>query len=517
MTLLQEYTSFLKENQLQELAISQLEITSKMDIPLMRLFSYLTQEQLMELTVKGLSDLLDSFIQGTALEKIREGLDAWENDKLGAGLKKEDIQPSDLLLGYAAQRQALVSLIPKFTESSSKAIQVVTELSDHYTRSEELAFQALFNIRKKAEDQLIESEERFRSLSQSAPDGIVIANRRQKVIYCNQSTATMLGYEEEEEITGLQFPELLPEHQRAEFKSFISGLFSAGRGKNKKSRVLETYGQKKNGLEIPLELSASCWETKDGRFYSYILHDVSERKKAELEIERKAKELSISNSDLEQFAYVASHDLKEPLRMVSNFTQLLQQKYAGRLDEDANEYIEFAVNGVKRMSDLINDLLSYSRIDRKDAGFQKVNLNKVVRGIIPNLAEAIQERKAEIIIGELPEILADPTQMVQLFQNLISNAVKFNNRKPLVEIGSEPHGKGWLFHVKDNGIGIKKDYAERIFAMFQRLNNRTEYPGTGIGLAICKKIVERHNGKIWIESTEGKGSTFFFTLYNKTE
>ena len=230
-------------------------------------------------------------------------------------------------------------------------------------------------------------------------------------------------------------------------------------------------------------------------------------------LNQQAGELKRSNGDLEQFAYVASHDLQEPLRMVSGFTGLLKRRYVGKLDADADEYIEFAVGGANRMQALINDLLSYSRVGREEIAGKPVNTQIVLDQALANLSSAIEERSALVSSGELPTVWANQGMVVRLFQNLIGNALKFcKAERPIVRIQAEARGAEWLFSVADNGIGIEAQYKDRIFMIFQRLHKQSEYPGTGIGLAVCKRIVERTGGRMWLESEPGKGTTFFFTL-----
>jgi signal transduction histidine kinase len=241
------------------------------------------------------------------------------------------------------------------------------------------------------------------------------------------------------------------------------------------------------------------------------------RHQVEEDLARKVDELARSNADLEQFAYVASHDLQEPLRMVTAYTQLLGEKYKGRLDENADKFIGYASEGATRMQVLIQDLLKFSRVGRKEAPYANVDCNAVMEEVRQTLTSAIQESAAVIISTNLPSVWADRTQMTQVFQNLIGNAIKFRGKEPPVvtvkaektEEKIDPH---WLFSVSDNGIGIAPEYADNVFVVFQRLHARTEYPGNGIGLAICKKIVERYGGKIWVESRPGTGSSFKFTM-----
>jgi PAS domain S-box-containing protein len=245
-----------------------------------------------------------------------------------------------------------------------------------------------------------------------------------------------------------------------------------------------------------------------------IARDITARRHAELALEQRAGELERSNAELEQFAYVASHDLSEPLRMVSSYLQLLRRRYHGRLDADADQFIDFAVDGAGRMRDLIDDLLTYSRAGRGDGPLEPVDSRAVVEHVVEALATVEDAREARFTLGDLPAVQGDPHQLGQLFQNLIGNAVKFvpDDRMPEVAIGAARDGARWRFEVTDNGIGLEPSHAERIFRMFQRLHTRDEYPGTGIGLAIAKKVVERHGGTIWAEPRAEGGSRFCFTL-----
>lgn len=234
---------------------------------------------------------------------------------------------------------------------------------------------------------------------------------------------------------------------------------------------------------------------------------------ARQDLEHSVKELARSNAELQQFAYVASHDLQEPLRMVSSYTQLLAKRYRGRLDADADDFIGFAVDGAARMQKLIQDLLAYSRVGTRNLERQAVSMDSVLEYATDMLQLVIKGTDAAVTHESLPSIKVDERQMTQLFQNLISNAIKFRGQEPpRIHVSATRLDGEWLFSVHDNGIGIEPQYADRIFVIFQRLHNRDDYPGTGIGLAICKKIVERHGGRIWMESEPGKGSTFFFTV-----
>lgn len=237
------------------------------------------------------------------------------------------------------------------------------------------------------------------------------------------------------------------------------------------------------------------------------------RRQAEEDLARKVEELARSNAELEQFAYIASHDLQEPLRMVAAYTQLLAERYRGRLDADADKFMGYACEGAIRMQALIQDLLAFSRVGRNNNACQLVECDAAMEQVLLSLGPAIRESGAVVTHPALPAVWADRSQMTQVFQNLIGNAIKFRgNEPPAISVRAEKTGEHWLFSVSDNGIGIDPQYAESVFVVFQRLHTRTEYAGNGIGLAICKKIVERCGGKIWVESQPGHGSTFKFTI-----
>jgi len=274
-------------------------------------------------------------------------------------------------------------------------------------------------------------------------------------------------------------------------------------------QAAETLRRAKDDLEI--QVAQRTGELQDAN--ARLSVELDERRRAEQQLARYAGELARSNAELEQFAYVASHDLQEPLRMVSSFTQLLGKRYRGKLDQDADEFIGFAVDGATRMQRLINDLLAYSRVGTRGKPFKPVDCQGIFSQARDNLMKVIDESEAVITQEPLPTVLGDEVQLLQLFQNLVANAIKFHNQAPTkIRVSAEKSGPEWIFAIKDNGIGIAPEHQKRIFSIFQRLHHRSEYPGTGIGLALCKKIVERHGGRIWVESQPGQGSTFYFSI-----
>jgi light-regulated signal transduction histidine kinase (bacteriophytochrome) len=268
----------------------------------------------------------------------------------------------------------------------------------------------------------------------------------------------------------------------------------------------ELLGRHKDGTEISIEIGLDPFRTAAGQFTLASIIDITERKAKDDELRR-------SNAELEQFAYIASHDLQEPLRMVASYTELLGQRYRGKLDDKADKYIFYAVDGAKRMQQLVADLLAYSRVGSQGRPLMAVDAEAVVNSVVEMMRATIRKANARVEVSALPAVLADEGQLRQLFQNLIGNALKFRaEADPVIGIRAARSGDRWLFCVEDNGIGIDMQYADRIFQMFQRLHERGKYDGSGIGLSIVKRIVERHGGTIWLESKLGLGTSFFFSL-----
>jgi PAS domain S-box-containing protein len=263
-----------------------------------------------------------------------------------------------------------------------------------------------------------------------------------------------------------------------------------------------------------VEVSLKKAEISGNAVVLSVVRDIDERKLTEIKMKELVEDLKRSNSELQEFAYVASHDLKEPLRMVSSYVQLLAKRYSGKLDKDADDFIGYAVSGAKQMQNLIEDLLAYSRVGTKGADFENVDMNILLKRTEDNFKFALSDKKGVLKFGQIPEVFGDLTQIEQLIRNLISNSIKFSRKdiSPVIEISAEKQGNMLKFRVADNGIGIEPKYFDRIFVIFQKLHSRDEYEGTGIGLSICKKIVERHGGQIWVESEPGFGTTFYFTL-----
>lgn len=363
--------------------------------------------------------------------------------------------------------------------------------------------------RRRTEAQLRESEERFRMMADNAPVLIWLSDTDKMRTWFNRVWLDFVGHSMEQEIGNGWIDNIHPQdHDR--YLEIYRRSFDA-----RESFQIEYRLRRHDGVWRWI-LGTGVPRTGPNNEFSGFLGsciDITERKQAEVEMQRMMADLKRSNQELEQFAYVASHDLQEPLRMVSSYVQLLARRYKGKLDSDADEFINYAVDGANRMKGLINDLLTFSRVGTRGKEFSPVELNSVIEVVLSNLQVAIEENNAVITCDELPKVLADEGQMVQLFQNLIGNALKFRSEEPpKIHIGIKQEKEDWLFSISDNGIGIDPQFSERIFIIFQRLHTREEYPGTGIGLSICRKIIERHGGRIWVESQPGQGSTFYFTL-----
>lgn len=357
-----------------------------------------------------------------------------------------------------------------------------------------------------------EAEVKFSLLLEAAPDAMVIVDRQGKIVLANTQTEKMFGYVLNE-LVDQQIEILLPQHLHQTHVQHRQHYYADPKRRHM-GAGLELSGRRKDGSEFPVEISLSPLETAQGLLVTAAVRDITTRKQADIKLQQLITNLERSNKELERFAYIASHDLQEPLRMIASFTQLLSKKYKDKLDQEANEYIEFAVDGALRMQQLITDLLAYSRVATKGKPFAPTDCKKIVEQAIRNLSVAIEESHAKITYDALPVIPADDVQLLQLFQNLLSNAIKFHDhhKPPEIHVSAHQIKNVWNFYVKDNGIGINPEFHEKIFLIFQRLHGKKEYPGTGVGLAICKKIIERHGGKIWVESMFGKGANFCFTI-----
>ena len=354
-------------------------------------------------------------------------------------------------------------------------------------------------------------EGRYRGLLEAAPDAMVVVNQAGEIVLLNLQAEKQFGYSRDE-LLGQKVTNIIPEGfaERLvsdELRSAEDALAQQiGTG-------IELIARRRDGAEFPIELMLSPLKSAE-ILVTAAIRDISRRRAADADLRHKVEELNRSNEELGHFAYVASHDLQEPLRMVASYLQLISRRYKGKLDTDADEFIDFAVDGASRMQRLIQDLLTYSRVGTTGQDLVDTSSEAALQQALANLSSAIEETGALVTHDPLPAVLADETQLTQLFQNLVGNAIKYQGPgAPRIHVSAARNAeKRWVFAVRDNGLGIEPQNFERVFGMFQRLHKREEFGGTGIGLAICKRIVERHGGVISVESQPGQGSTFRFDL-----
>ena len=498
----------------------------------------ITERKHAEEQIKRLADIVDSSDDAIIGEDLNGIILSWNKgaEKIYGYSAKEMVGKSILNLAPDSERERTSKLLEKVKSGRKVAhyeaqrmkkdgikIDILVTLSPIKNVDGDIkgisAIVRDITERKKAEKALLESEEKLNATIKSSPDSIISADLNLNIISCNQASVDMYGASSSEKLIGLNALELIYPKDRPTLIEATKIALSEQR-----SVTLELNSITLDGKEVfPVEISGNSIRDAEGNPVGFvaITKDITERKNAEKERETLIGELERSNQELQQFAYIASHDLQEPLRTISSFTQLLARRYKGQIDKDADEFIDFIVDGTNRMQAMIKDLLKYSRVQTRGEEFKPTDVQNALDKALFNLKVTIDENNAEITHDKLPIVTADEKQLIQLFQNLIGNAIKFKkpDEPPKIHILSrkDEESKEYILGVSDNGIGMDQQYAGRIFELFQRLHTRDEYKGTGIGLAVAKKIVERHGGRIWVESEQGVGSTFYFAIPIKEE
>lgn len=399
---------------------------------------------------------------------------------------------SALILGAAVteKKNAIVEL------------QKVNAALDLRIKERTYALEEEIDKQRETENQLMISEKKFRSLAETAHEAIITCDKHGKIDYFSPGAENMFEYTTDD-IHGQSALILIPQRYYKDQKKFFETYDT--KETTIPQKTLFTFGKTKNGHEFPIEVSIARWTSNDDLFFTAIIRDITERYQIE-------KELKRSNEELESFGHVISHDLQEPLRMITNYLGLLRKRYQNQLGQDADEFIDFAIQGAFRMSSLIRNLLTYSTLGKR-IPFEQVSCENILQDALQNLEVAIQEHRAVVTHDPLPVVTGHTTQLLQVFQNILDNALKYHgSAPPHIHISATKLEKEYLFSIRDNGIGIEEKNFDRIFKLMQRLHTQKEYPGIGIGLALCKRIIEMHNGHIYVESELGKGATFYFTI-----
>ncbi|MEQ8785489.1 MAG: ATP-binding protein [Pirellulaceae bacterium] len=368
-------------------------------------------------------------------------------------------------------------------------------------------------VRRRAEQELMESELRWQAIFNAALDAIIVIDEQGRILEMNNAAQRSFNCSAAV-VQGRDMAEMfVPERGKPRFHKNLARFTNTGELGSLLGKRLELPLKRADGEEFLAETAIQPFPLREKAVFAIFLHDITARKRAEKKLERYTEELARSNRDLEQFAYAASHDLQEPLRLVASYCELIQRRHAAQLDEEGSEFLTYALEGAQRMQQLIDSLLDYSRVGSRAQSVEMVDVNEVLRDVLANLELVLEESGGRVTYDKLPTLPADRTQLLQLLQNLISNALKFRSeRPPRVVVQAVRQGELWHFAVIDNGIGVDARHVDAVFEIFRRLHGREQYPGTGIGLALCKRIVERHGGKIWLKSQLGKGSAFHFTL-----
>lgn len=465
---------------------------------------------------------------------LKEALEKVEQDNIDVILLSTTLPDSTGLAAMQAIRRknrALPVVVITDAENKTIALQTLRAGAQDYLIRGALSTNSIARCLRYAierhrlrYEQLLEGERSTRLILENSLQAFLAIDKNGIILDWNLRAEGLFGWNRQEAI-GKHIAELVrPSPTREAYLNNLATTLSDS-PEGILNKRMEVYALHKDGHYFPVEFGFFRIKDKFDYFYCTFVNDITERKEIEnkrkqlneeLEqmVQERTTELMRSNEELQQFAKIASHDLQEPLRAVEGFAKLLDRRYRDKLDTVGLQFLEFILDGVSRMQKLIQSVLEHSSISTEKKEIQPIEISSVLKEVMKNLNQAINDSKATIIYGDLPSIAVERSQLIQLFQNIISNSIKYasNDRPPYIIISAEKSVDEWLFSIRDNGIGIDNKYAERIFDMFARLHGRVKYSGTGMGLAICKKIVTAHGGRIWMESEPGEGSIFFFTL-----
>jgi PAS domain S-box-containing protein len=495
---LKGFATYILHDRLNEFTEDYIKELITLNTSLLKFLSDVPEGMLFPFFKERISQFFLNITKNEAFQEIDELMTDWKNDKLPGGIPKYAITPSDPIAIYAARKKSILMFLPEYTADLKDGIEIAAELDDFFIAIQQKVFETYVSIQQEL---LAETEARFRMFAESSFEAILFMVNG--VIFDCNTAALQLFKCKYDQIIGKKLLEFVAPHSAEVAKQLTRNI----KGSN------EAIGVRIDGSKFPMQILGRKIIYNGKSVKVTAIRDISDLKKKEEEIKAKNIELQRYNEELEQFTYVTSHDMKEPLRMVSNYTQLLAERYTDKLEVDGKEFIGYAVEGVKRMQLIIDGLLEYSNLRQYSAEMELTSLEVILKEAIKNLQPEICESGAKITYDALPTLTVYPKLVCKLFYNLLSNAIKFrSHHNPEINVQVKKKGSNYIIGIQDDGIGFDMAYADRVFAIFKRLNERQRYPGSGIGLAICKKIVELHDGSIWADSKPESGTTFYFSI-----
>jgi PAS domain S-box-containing protein len=501
---LTQFLAFVKDELIEEAAKESLRVSKELDFPLMRMFNHLPNEILIEMTKKSIREFADSMADGTYMEKQLGNLKKWEEDKLEGGITKDQIQPTDLVLVYAAQKKAMHKFIPRFTREPEKIIEIVNDLESLHSTLQNLSINLLFKWRKDTEAKLLETNKFLDTLLENIPNMIFVKDANQlRFVRLNKAGEELLGLKRED-LNGKNDFDFFPTEQAQFFTDKDKEVISKKKLLDIPEEQITTSGKGQRWLhtkKIPVY-------DKDGNavYLLGISEDITE-KKMQNDLNQQL------NKELEAFTYTVSHDLRAPLRAINGYANMLEEDYSKQVDDEGKRLLNVIRYNAEKMGQLIDDLLAFSKLGRKELERAMENMNELVEGVMIEISKSTPNN-ANIKIDQLHPAKVDYGLIHQVWYNLLSNAIKYSSKKekPEIEISSRKEGNEIIYSVKDNGVGFNMKYADKLFGVFQRLHRMDEFEGTGVGLAIVQRIVAKHNGRVWAMAEPDKGATFSFSL-----
>lgn len=522
MEKLKRFLKFIKKNHLEDVARENLRVSKELNLPLMKYFSFMPEETLITMSIKSGEEFIDSVLDDTYREKQKISLQQWQEDKL-PGIPKGGVTLNDLILVYSATRTGYAKYLPEFTDNMREALEIMTEFEKIHLEAQEEAVQIFFKIQRETEEELNTYIQTVQLLVDNIKDyAVFMIDPDGKILTWNAGAEIIKGYTAQEAIgQHIAIFYTKDEIRKGEPEYNLKMAKENGRHET------EGWRKRKDGSLFWADTILTTVYTKEGELkgIAKITRDITEKKETEKKIailnnmlEEKIEALKGANDELEAFCYSVSHDLRAPLRAIHGFTKILSEDHVTQLSEDAKVQMGRIMFNATKMGQLIDDLLAFSRLGKRELQKEKLNMAKIVKTVIEDVKNDVPDFHAKIVVHPLASVIADPHLIEQVFTNLIGNAVKYSSprEKPLIEIGSKEENGDVIYYVKDNGVGFDMAHYDKLFGVFQRLHSAEEFEGTGVGLALVKRIVARHGGRVWAEAEVDKGATFSFSLKNTT-